>query len=75
MGKIYYVSDSVNQGLSTAIYGNLQQSTAIYGNLQQSTAIYGNLPVPVTLPSTITTCTVTARMEGKKSAYMDFRIV
>src|SRR6266700_3955044 len=43
MGRTYYVSDSVNQGLSTAIYGNLQQSTAIYGNLQQSTAIYGNL--------------------------------
>src|SRR6266702_1698326 len=54
---------------------NLQQSTAIYGNLQQSTAIYGNLPVPVTLPNTITTYTVTTRMEGKKSAYIDFQIV
>ena len=50
---MYYVSDSVNQGLSTAVYGNLQQSTAIcsslrqsaavYGSLRQSTAIYGNL--------------------------------
>ena len=65
MGRTYYISDLVNQGLSMAVYGNLQQSMVIYGNL----------PVPITLPSIITTYTVIARMEGKRSAYMDFRIV
>ena len=41
-------------------------------NLQQSAAICGNLPVPVTLLSTITTYTVIARKEGKRSVYIDF---
>ena len=50
-------------------------NTAIYSNLRQSTAIFSNLPVPVTLPSTATACTVTVRKEGRKegrkSAYID----
>ena len=36
-----------------------------------NTTIYSNLPVPVTLPGTITTGTVTARKEGRTSIYMD----
>ena len=46
-------------------------NTAIYSNLLQSAAISGNLPVPVTLPGTATAYTVTARKEGRKSAYID----
>jgi hypothetical protein len=41
-------------------------NTAICNNLPQSPAISGNLPVPITLPSTATACTVTARKEGRK---------
>ena len=37
----------------------------------QSTVISSNLPVPVTLPSTATACTITARKEGRKSTYID----
>ena len=48
-------------------------NTAIYSNLQQSPAIFGNLPVPVTLPGTATAYTVTARKEGRKSAYINIR--
>ena len=58
---------------NTAIYGNLPQSTAIYRNLRQSPAISGNLPVPITLPSTAIVYTVTARKEGRKSAYIDIQ--
>ena len=48
----------------------------IYASLRgqvtpQSAAISGNMPVPVTLPGTATVCTVTARKEGRKSAYID----
>jgi hypothetical protein len=46
-------------------------NTAIYVNLPQSTVISGNLPIPITLPGTATACTVTARKEGRKSAYID----
>ena len=46
-------------------------NTAIYSNLLQSVAISGNLPVPVTLPSTITACTITVKKEGRKSIYID----
>jgi hypothetical protein len=41
-------------------------NTIIYNNLPQSPAIFGNLPVPITLPSTTTACTVTAKKERKK---------
>ena len=46
-------------------------NTAIYSNLPQSAAISGNLFVFVTLPSIATACTITARKEGRKSAYID----
>ena len=46
-------------------------NTTICSNLPQSAVISGNLPVSVTLPSTATACTITARKEGRKSAYID----
>ena len=46
-------------------------NTAIYSNLLQSVAISGNLPVPITLSGTATAYTITARKEGRKSAYID----
>ena len=41
-------------------------NTAIYGNLLQSVAISSNLPVPITLLSIATACTITARKKGRK---------
>ena len=46
-------------------------NTVIYSNLPQSVAISGNLPIPITLFSTITACTITARKGERKSTYMD----
>ena len=40
-------------------------NTTIYSNLLRSAAIFSNLPVPITLLSTATAYTVTARKEGK----------
>ena len=40
-------------------------------NLQQSAATYSNLPIPITLPSTIITYTITARKKGRRSVYID----
>ena len=50
-------------------------NTIIYSNLPQSTAISGNLPVPITLPSTTTACTITARKEGRKSTYINIQTI
>ena len=50
-------------------------NTAIYSNLLQSTAIFSNLPIPITLLGTATACTVTARKERRKSAYIDVQTV
>jgi len=71
MGKTHYVSDLVNRRMNMAkrVY---TISVSRDRNLRQSAATYGNLPAPITLPSTITTCTVTVRKEGRRSAYMDF---
>jgi hypothetical protein len=89
MGKIYHVSDPVKLRRKYGkenIYklkrtSNITQSyiqspchiAAIYSNLQQSMVIYSNLPVPVTLLGTITTYTITARKEGKRSTYIDIQ--
>ena len=50
------------------IYISLKRQVILY-----STAISGNLLVPVTLLSTATACTITARKEGRKSAYIDIQ--
>ena len=48
-------------------------NTTIHSNLPQSLAIFSNLPVPITLPSTATAYTITARKEGRKSTYIDIQ--
>ena len=43
-------------------------------DLRQFAVIYSNLPIPITLPNTIITYTVTAKKEGKRSIYIDIQI-
>jgi hypothetical protein len=89
MGRIYYISDPVKlrreygkenicklKRTSSITQSYIQSPcyiAVIYSNLRQSVAIYGNLPIPVTLLGTVTTYTVTARKEGKRSVYMDIQ--
>ena len=54
--------------MAKRIYASLRKQAT-----PQSTAISGNLPVPITLPSTATACTITAKKEGRKSAYIDIQ--
>ena len=64
MGRTYNVSDLVNRRVNIAkrVY---TISVLRNRNLRQSATTYSNLPVPVTLPSTITTYAITARKEGE----------
>jgi hypothetical protein len=89
MGRIYYVSDPVKlrrkygkeniyklkrtSSITRSYIQSLYYIAAICSNIWQFIAICGNLPVPITLLSTIITYAVTARKEGKRSAYIDIQ--
>ena len=53
------------------MYNNVWQCIIIYGNVRQSAYTYNTIWYNLGQSSTVTNCTVTARKEGKRSAYMD----
>ena len=80
-----YIAIYNNVRQCTIIYGNVRQCMAMLDNVLQCTAMYGNVWQCIAIclhpkynlgqSGTVTTYTVTAKKERRRSAYMDVRTV